>query len=114
MVFLVVDRGARGASREGANEAGRETSDDRVYWSSKLIKGVVKDLSAAFFTFQTLSSFFQDSGVEHAHDRARIGGSKAVMIKKGKKVGRRRMPLPPFDLVVLYLEGDIWFINGYC
>ncbi|KAK1358070.1 hypothetical protein POM88_051326 [Heracleum sosnowskyi] len=54
---------------------------------SQLNKGVVKDLSAAFFTFQTLSSYFQDSGVEQAHDRDRIGGSKAVMIKKGKKSG---------------------------
>ncbi|KAK1388232.1 Transducin/WD40 repeat superfamily protein [Heracleum sosnowskyi] len=75
-------------------------------------KGVVKDLTAAFITFHTLSSFNQDTGVDPAGANSGIGGSKAVNLKKGTKMGHRKMPLPPFGLAALYLTGDVWFISG--
>ncbi|KAL4202712.1 hypothetical protein AMTRI_Chr02g222480 [Amborella trichopoda] len=53
----------------------------------------VKDLSACFLTYHTLSSSFQDSGEQDNEARERKGEG---------------MALPPFGMATYKMQGDVW------
>ncbi|KAK9085169.1 hypothetical protein Sjap_025580 [Stephania japonica] len=58
----------------------------------------VKDLSACFLTYHTLSSSFQEMGPDEEMGFAE---------RKGKKI--EGVPLPPFGLATYKMQGSLWF-----
>ncbi|OVA10763.1 Protein of unknown function DUF789 [Macleaya cordata] len=62
----------------------------------------VKDLSACFLTFHTLSSSFQDPIPE---DEEKDVSSESGVEGKKSKGG---IPLPPFGLATYKMQGDVW------
>lgn len=70
------------------------------------VKGTVEDLSAAFLTFHTLSSFFQDDVVDVTDEDNGISNVQSC------EMDSPTISLPPFGLASYKLIGDIWFNHG--
>lgn len=65
----------------------------------------VKDLSACFLTYHTLSSSFQDVGHEEEEEEEETSG---IMERKKKEV--KGVELPPFGLATYKMQqGNLWF-----
>ncbi|KAF4373530.1 hypothetical protein CsatB_016058 [Cannabis sativa] len=62
----------------------------------------VKDLSASFLTYHTLSSSFEDLATENDG----VSNSEEVMAME--KAEKGRISLPPFGLATYKMEGDVW------
>lgn len=60
----------------------------------------VKDLSACFLTYHTLSSLFQDAGPYEEMESAE------------RKQGRKGIALPPFGLATYKMQGSVWVSGG--
>uniref|UniRef100_A0A5B7BKS1 DUF789 domain-containing protein n=1 Tax=Davidia involucrata TaxID=16924 RepID=A0A5B7BKS1_DAVIN len=72
-------------------------------------KGNMRDLSACFLTYHTLSSSFQDTASEN--DDKDISCAEVVEeILEGKSKGERscRISLPPFGLATYKMQGNLW------
>ncbi|KAK2989512.1 hypothetical protein RJ640_005404, partial [Escallonia rubra] len=65
-------------------------------------KGNVKDLSACFLTFHTLSSSFQDDAVDNDEE------AEDPLLEKSKGKGSGKIFLPPFGLATYKMQGDVW------
>ncbi|XAR65541.1 hypothetical protein NMG60_11009694 [Bertholletia excelsa] len=81
-------------------------------------KGSVKDLSACFLTFHTLSSFFQDTEVdEDLEIRNEISCSEVLEEILGRNSRRGytgEVSLPPFGLATYKMQGDVWINPQAC
>ncbi|XP_062118073.1 uncharacterized protein LOC133831697 isoform X2 [Humulus lupulus] len=65
----------------------------------------VKDLSASFLTYHTLSSSFEDGATENSGGNPDEGTSCSKVSEKGNCGG---ISLPPFGLATYKMEGDLW------
>uniref|UniRef100_A0A1J3INM2 Uncharacterized protein n=1 Tax=Noccaea caerulescens TaxID=107243 RepID=A0A1J3INM2_NOCCA len=64
-----------------------------------------KDLTAAFLTYHTISSSFQDNVVEGKEEKTECFEEADVM--------KKRIPLPPFGLATYKMQGDLWGNTGF-
>ncbi|GMY12753.1 hypothetical protein FCV25MIE_07992 [Fagus crenata] len=70
----------------------------------------VKDLSACFLTYHTLSSSFQDNTEENPNTDIRTCHPEAMRIveEECKEESKDGISLPPFGLATYKLQGDLW------